>query len=115
MTWRRLRVLMSQLPRESRLVRRLDPRAEWSATDHLLASVIEALRAGNWQRGGGKGPRPRPLKRPGQEQGKRMGKARPLHETTDLFDRWRTGRLHAKERGGSHIHTRRGEVTRGRN
>jgi hypothetical protein len=32
---------------------------------YLLARVAYLLAAGNWQRGGGKGPRPKPVKPPG--------------------------------------------------
>lgn len=38
--------------------------AAWTLTDHLLAMTVDVLRSANWQRGG-KGPRPKPLPRPG--------------------------------------------------
>lgn len=38
---------------------------QWSITDHLLALQVDYLAMGNWQRGGGHGPRPRPIRRPG--------------------------------------------------
>lgn len=108
-------MLLEELPRESRVARLVNPRAEWGATEHLLATAVDVLQMANWQRQG-KGARPKPLPRPGaKDQAVRMGKSRPLSETRDLFDRWRTGRLHATERAGSHIHTRRGEVRHGRN
>lgn len=44
----------------------------WSLDTHLLASAVEALIAANWQRAGGKGKRPKPLKRP-QSKSKRAG------------------------------------------
>jgi hypothetical protein len=42
-------------------------------TEHLLATAIDVLAAANWQRGGGKSPRPKPLQRPDpkEEQRKR--------------------------------------------
>lgn len=30
----------------------------WPLTDQLLGNLIDAVQMGNWQRGGGKGPRP---------------------------------------------------------
>ena len=37
----------------------------WKLEHHLLAGVLDALNAANWQRGGGKGTRPKPVTRPG--------------------------------------------------
>lgn len=66
--WRRLFVLLSQLPRESRLMRALaGDDIEWGITEQLLAATVDALNAANWQRGGGKGPRPKPIPRPGNK------------------------------------------------
>lgn len=39
--------------------------AGWGMTEMLLASILDGVAAGNWQRGGGKGPRPKPVPRPG--------------------------------------------------
>lgn len=33
-------------------------------TDYLLARIAHILASANWQRGGGKGPRPKPIKIP---------------------------------------------------
>lgn len=38
--------------------------ARWGIAEHLTATVVDVLAAANWQRGGGKGKRPEPLKRP---------------------------------------------------
>lgn len=104
------------MPREARTVQELNPAALWGSTEHLLAGMFDVLQGANWQRGGGKGTRPRPIERPGSKQNATTyGKARPLAETRDLFDRWRTGQLHATERERSHIHQRRGEVRHARN
>lgn len=35
-------------------------------TDHLLAEAVDALHSANWQRGGGKGNKPDPVKRPAE-------------------------------------------------
>ncbi|MGC4891090.1 hypothetical protein [Micromonospora sp. DT227] len=45
--------------------------ARWSITDHLLAVVVDLLAGANWQRGGGKGPKPKPIKRPDPRAEKR--------------------------------------------
>lgn len=39
--------------------------AGWGLSEQLLAAAIDALRAANWQRSGGKGPYPKPVPRPG--------------------------------------------------
>lgn len=48
--------------------------AGWSVSDYLLAHVVDVLNMANWQRGGGKGSRPKPLQRPGTEKAIRQGK-----------------------------------------
>ncbi|MFB6392637.1 hypothetical protein [Polymorphospora lycopeni] len=40
----------------------LGPDAHLRPGDHLLAHVANLIAAGNWQRGGGKGQRPKPIK-----------------------------------------------------
>lgn len=42
-----------------------DGESDWSLSDHLSAAAVDALNAANWQRGGGKGSRPKPVPRPG--------------------------------------------------
>ena len=46
--WRRIRVLLEQLP-------------EHTLSEALLAGVLDAVRIGNWQRSGGKGRKPKPI------------------------------------------------------
>jgi hypothetical protein len=46
--------------------------ATWSIDTHLTAALIDLIRVGNWQRGGGKGPRPRPTPRPADKTLKRL-------------------------------------------
>lgn len=59
-------MLIRQLPVESRTLRAVgDPSLAWSASEYLLAMAVDALNGGNWQRGGGKGRRPKPIPRPG--------------------------------------------------
>lgn len=36
----------------------------WNVERNALVTIVEQLAAGNWQRGGGKGPKPKPIKRP---------------------------------------------------
>lgn len=38
--------------------------AAWSVGDFLAAQIVDLLAAANWQRGGGKGSRPKPVPRP---------------------------------------------------
>jgi hypothetical protein len=76
LSWRRLKVLLRQLPVESATARaQVGPMAEWSPTEYLLAAIVDAERAALWQRGGGRGRRPAPVERPGRrEGGTRLGR-----------------------------------------
>lgn len=47
---------------------------QWSPELHMLANILDALMSANWQRGGNKGPRPKPVKRPGSGGSERLGK-----------------------------------------
>lgn len=59
----------------------------WTLTDHLLATAIDALHAANWQRGGGKSNRPKPIERPGAQQaGETLG-SDPI-PAQDFADWW---------------------------
>ena len=65
MSWRRLGVLIRHLPRGSALHREMDPEGvDWDVNAYLLANVIDIETTALWQRGGGKGPRPKPMRRP---------------------------------------------------
>lgn len=64
--WSRLRSIISHLPPTSALGMELNgPSATWDTTDYLLAAAVDALAVANWQRGGGKGRRPKRISRPG--------------------------------------------------
>lgn len=66
LTWRKFLNLVTYLPLDAAYVHgRVGERLAWSPEAYLLADVVDVLQAGNWQRGGGKGPRPKPLHRPG--------------------------------------------------
>lgn len=41
--------------------------ADWSVDSYLLARIAHVLAGANWQRGGGKGPKPKPVKTPGSK------------------------------------------------
>ena len=75
------------LPRDSATMLAVSPRhpAEgWTQDTHLLARVADLLAGGNWQRGGGKGPRPKPIEPP------KLGPAEPIpdREAIDEFRQW---------------------------
>lgn len=56
---------MRHLPRDSATARAiLGPAADWSDDTHLLASLLDLTAGANWQRGNGKGPKPKPVQRP---------------------------------------------------
>lgn len=61
-------------------------KAEWGPAEYLLASILDALRSGNWQRGGGKGSKPKRTPRPGEkDKGEKIGSgAIPIKD----FDAW---------------------------
>lgn len=70
MSWRRLKVLLRQLPVDSATARAtVGAAVEWSPTEYLLAAIVDAERAALWQRSGGRGRRPQPMPRPGQRDG----------------------------------------------
>ena len=63
------------------------PDAEWGLTDHLLALVIDTTQIGNWQRSGGKGSKPKPIKRPGS--GPRLEQIEmDSFDSPAAFDEW---------------------------
>lgn len=41
----------------------------WTPTHDFLAAVLVAVQSGNWQRGGGKGRQPEPVRRPTDNEG----------------------------------------------
>ncbi len=88
-------MLVAHLPRESATARAVGgPEVQWSDLEHLIAHVVDLLAAANWQRGNGKGPRPRLCPRPGQvdPDKKHYGKgALPLSEAAAFFKAWREG------------------------
>jgi hypothetical protein len=73
LTARRLRVLIQHLPVESALARAMHgEEARWGLTEHLLASAVDQLAAGNWMfaavhtsEDSSAPERPEPIPRPG--------------------------------------------------
>ena len=65
LSYRRLTVLIANLPLESATLRQMlgAEFVSWGTTEHLLAVVIDVLQGANWQRTG-KGQRPKPFPRP---------------------------------------------------
>jgi hypothetical protein len=57
----------------------------WERSDFLLAALVDSVRAGNWQRGGGKGPKPKPIETPGAKANasQNYGKAVDLNSVRD--------------------------------
>lgn len=81
-------MLVRQLPRDSALARaQLGESALWGVAEHLMAHAVDRLGAGNWQRGGGKGQRPKPFPRPGARPNSETfnGEAVPLEEMKRRF------------------------------
>lgn len=58
-------MLAWHLPPESAFKVALAGEMPWSLGDHLLATAVDLLAGANWQRGGGKGPKPKRVPRPG--------------------------------------------------
>jgi len=87
--WRDLWVIVRMVPRDSPLARLTHPvETAWDTKDHLLAAAVDALNAANWQRGGGKGRRPKPIARPGETSSQRIGRPIPLDELKAKLERW---------------------------
>jgi hypothetical protein len=81
LTWRELWVFIRTSPADSAYTRTLlGPDSQWGLVAQLLAAVHDQLASGNWQRSGGKGPRPKPLPRPGIKQPQQYGKTQMAPE-----------------------------------
>jgi hypothetical protein len=68
-----LAILIENLPptAQSAYFRARHPGSWWWTPDtDFFAAILAAIQAGNWQRGGGKGPQPEPIKRPSDDQPK---------------------------------------------
>lgn len=70
-TWADLKDFIEHLPPsgDSALFRAQHPRTWWwTPMFDFLAAILLGLQQGNWQRGGGKGPKPEPVKRPAEKR-----------------------------------------------
>lgn len=47
-----------------------DDSSGWTLADHLLTELLYETQKATWQRGGGQGPKPEPIPRPGVEEAK---------------------------------------------
>ena len=92
--WDDFAVWVKYMPRSSQLFQSVHG-PQWSAELHMLANVVDLLAAANWQRGGGKGGRPKPVKRPGVKSGERFGKA-VAFDQVEAFLLARNGRTPSK-------------------
>jgi len=67
LTWPEFKAFINNLepsPR-SALYRAQYPKSWWWTPEmDFLAAIAHAVQSANWQRGGGRGPRPKPMKRP---------------------------------------------------
>lgn len=87
LNWVDLRAFLVNCQPRSAFARSYIPEsAGWETTDFLLAALVDSTQVANWQRGGGKGQRPKPIKRPGKSSDKRYGKA-PI-KISDFDDWW---------------------------
>lgn len=67
LNWRDVQVVILEADQGSAIARyELGESAFWTVDTHLLAGVLDALNGANFQRGGGKGKRPEPVPRPGE-------------------------------------------------
>jgi len=79
--------LLVRLPRESRFVRAAGgAQHEWGTGDYLLAQAVDLLAGANYQRGGGKGRRPKPIPRPADTKKPLGGKHSRKVSQRDLKD-----------------------------
>lgn len=103
------------MPTEARTVRAVgDASLAWSASEYLLAMVVDALNGANWQRGGGKGKRPKPIPRPGRDDEDESDKKTQRWGVAMSIEDYRR-RMHPEEFGDvvdvPDPHTPPGEVT----
>lgn len=65
LTHRELISYIRYLPRDSAVGREIvGDAADWGLIEHRLADITDLLAGANWQRAGGKGNKPKPIRRP---------------------------------------------------
>lgn len=93
---RALLAFVRHLPPESALVAEVDDRGGWSLTQHLIARLIESVEALDWHfmcantKKSQHPPKPRPVKRPGMDDGNARRIGRGAIAVSD-FDEWYYG------------------------
>ena len=70
--------LTDWLPDGARVWQCVGSNSSWTQEAHLIAGVFDVLQAGNWQRGGAQGSRPKPLPRPKELKEQEQRQARTL-------------------------------------
>lgn len=83
----RIAALAGQLPAESRTVRAIEPRAQWSEEAYLLALIADNISFQRFEQRGGKGQRPKPIERPHAPAAKPCGGVEPARMRELLFGR----------------------------
>lgn len=87
-SWGELLAIVQNSPRNSAFYRAQNPKDwMWTETEHLLAAAVDALNLALYQNGGGKGPQPKPIKRPGIDDGqtKHAADAYPRNEMAQML------------------------------
>lgn len=85
-SWSDFAAFIRYAPTTSQLSAAVHGYTPWSTEAVLLASLLDAVRGGNWQRGNGKGPRPKPTKVPGYESPDTVyGTPKPIDEVRDYL------------------------------
>jgi hypothetical protein len=65
LSWIDLRDFIQWRKADSALYRSMYPKSwAWDMDTDLLSAILHTLQGANWQRGGGKGARPKPVQRP---------------------------------------------------
>ena len=93
---------LEHLPADSALMRALNPDIAWGLPEQLLAGVVDVLTWANYQRAGGKGPKPKPVPRPGVKANtRRYGRTSlPPVEARRILDAYRRGDYATEGDGG---------------
>lgn len=91
MTPRKAAVLAMQLPAGARVWIAAGFDMAWTPGEHMAAAIFDATRQANWQRGNGKGERPTPIPRPGDETRAEADRARQVERARRFQARQREG------------------------
>lgn len=75
------------------IYRVLNPDAEWTLTNMILAQMWDAQVMWRWVDGGKKGPKPKPIPRPGVTETHTKSYTVSETSTVDEIDEWLKGRV----------------------